>query len=616
MAFIPQEVINQVREQAEIVDVIGQYVQLTRRGSNYMASCPFHEDNNPSFSVSQPKQIYKCFSCGRGGNVFGFIQEIEGIDFPQAVAKVAEIANVPLDPTYLSNSSTQQRKNQDLYDIHKMTAEFYHYYLMNSKNGQPGLDYLARRDLERASLEAFELGYAPQNSEVLAEYLTQQGFSQDQLLTSGIFYLNDRGQLIDRFRGRIIFPLKDRKGQIVAFSGRDIDGQSQAKYTNSPQTEIFNKSHLIYNLYQARPAIRQADQVIICEGYMDVIALHQAGFPQVVATMGTSLTQAHLDQLSKLSSHLYLIFDGDEAGIKATKRAFEMANAISHLQIKSVTIPNGQDPDEFIKRRGKLAFQSLLDQADTSYEFFQRELSRDYNLERETDIAQYIEALIPYIQQIPSKIEQDLRLQDLAQEFNLNINHLEELLMRYEPQETRSSSTSPEDREEQSYAYGEIDFSSLPVTQEIQVQSKAAFQSEKEILSLLIFYEEAWNYVESLDEPLLLFHEVAQRTYYALQEYYYDEGSPLPLTGIVDKIEDTSINNFLTSLIWDYELMGYQDQIIDDCLKVIQTAFIQAEIYDLRDKLKLAQINYDTNQSRKIMQEIMHLTRKIKHRGG
>lgn len=604
MTYIPQEMIDKIRSQTNIVDLIGQYVDLQKRGSNYLASCPFHEDRNPSFSVSQDKQIFKCFSCGRGGNVFTFIQEMDGVSFPEAVQKVADFAHIPLQID-LSKQDKSQRANQALYDIHQLVAEFYHYYLVNTKNAQQGLEYLQDRQLSLQTIEQFQLGMAPIHSELIVKLIQEKGFSQDQAIQSGIFYLDSQGQLIDRFRGRLIFPLRNIQGRVIAFSGRAfMEGQQdQAKYLNSPETEIFNKSHLIYNLDQARSASRKIGYHLVCEGYMDVISLSQAGFENVVATMGTSLTPNHIDQLKKIASELIFVFDGDQAGQKATARAFDMVQKMDHIQAKTIIIPNQLDPDEWVKKYGKESFQKLINQAISFYEFQREYIKKDYQLNDDQGLAQYIEHLIRLISQIQSPVERSLRITDLSRTYQLEESMIQEQVNRQ-----RLNQSKPVERSESK------DQSPVEIVRPSPDDffSKEALQSEKTILFNLIFYPEAWQYIENLDQPLVLFHPLAQELLLIIQEYYYDEGNPLPLTQVSDRITDARMNDLLTSILWESEKLAFNNKVMEDCLIMIQRAFIKQEVQELSEQLNHLKLTNQKMKEEQTMLKIMQLLRKIK----
>lgn len=622
MSYIPEEVINEVKSNTDIVELISQYVNLNKRGTNYTASCPFHEDRNPSFSVSQPKQIYKCFSCGRGGNVFGFLQEIEGISFPEAVSKAAEFANISIDPQYIGSTSNTSKQHNILFDIHEKVGDFYHYYLLNTKNGEEAYQYLIDRDIPKESLESFQLGLSPSNSQLIVEYLLKEGFNTESLVESGVFYQNDNKELIDRFRGRIIIPLRNNRGQIVAFSGRiyQENSDSPAKYLNSPETEIFKKGKMLFNLDKARLPIRNANQVLVAEGFMDVISLSVAGFENSVASMGTSLTTDHLNQLAKMSNSIILAFDGDNAGQKATSRAFEQAfNVNSQIDIRAIQIPNQLDPDEWIKQKGKDSFQQLINQSISQFEFNREFYKKDYNLNNEYELAQYIEKIIELISQIKSPIEQQLRIQDLVKEYNLSESLVSEQVNRQRTIESSQVSSSNVSINYQSNDYP--DMSSYDPGEEInynvvqqeslKVISRRAYNSEKQILFNLIYHDQAWKYIENLPEIPVFFHDYASKAFFALERYYY-EGNRLPLTGIIDIIDDTQVSGFLTSLMWDQEIFDYSDQVLDDCFKVINQEFIQQEINELRKKVLQYQKQQDYTKSNEVLVRIMNLTRQIK----
>lgn len=621
MSFIPEEVINEVKENTDIVELISQYVSLNKRGTNYIASCPFHEDRNPSFSVSQPKQIYKCFSCGRGGNVFGFLQEMEGISFPEAVGKAAEFAHIMIDPQYTNSSSSSSNQHSTLFDIHSKVGDFYHYYLLNTKNGEEAYQYLLNRKISKENMESFQLGLSPTNSQLIVEYLLKEEFSTEDLIKSGIFYQNDHSELVDRFRGRIIIPLRNARGQIVAFSGRVFqDGSQQtAKYLNSPETDIFKKGNMLFNLDKSRLPIRNRNQVLVAEGFMDVISLSVAGFENAVASMGTSLTTDHLNQLAKMASSIVLAFDGDIAGQKATSRAFEQAfNVNKNIDIKAIKIPNQLDPDEWIKQKGKESFQQLINQSISQFEFNRDYFKNDFNLNDEYELAQYIEKLIQLISQIKSPIEQQLRIQDLVQEYNLSEELITEQVNRQRPIESNHMAVEPTfSSQPEHYSNAPQEEwtnnlnNQLNYNDSLTINSKLAYNSEKQILFNLIYYDEAWKYIENLDTIPVFFHDYASKAFFALEKYYY-EGNSLPLTGIVDIIDDTQVNAFLTSLMWENEIFEFSAQVLKDCFNVIDQEFIQQEINELRKKVKEYQKQQDYTKLNEVMVRIMNLTRQIK----
>lgn len=603
---IPNEVIDDLRQQVRIEEVVGQYVQLTKRGQNYVASCPFHEDRNPSFSIHSQKQIYKCFSCGRGGNVFGFIQEMDQVSFPEAVIKVAEFADYTL-PNLPSSGADQELAHQDrvLYQIHQKVAEFYHYYLTGTTNGQEALDYLLDRQVQAETIDTFGLGYAPDQSNLVLAYLEGEAFSQEDLIRSGIFYQSEgSSQLVDRFRGRIIFPLKSQSGKVIAFSGRIFKSNDQrsGKYVNSPETAIFHKGGLLYNLDLARSAIRKTNQALVCEGYMDVIALYQAGFENVVATMGTSLTQAHLAYLTKLAGEVVWVFDGDEPGREASNRAFDLARQFPRTQFKSIAVPQQKDPDEWLRTKGAASFRQLLDQAQTLFNFKKDYLKSHYRLEDPKQKSEYIDQLLLLLNQKGSPIENQLYLAELAKEFDLEEALLKERLVRLSDQ---APSRLPARSDQPVVAPSPAQVTGLPI------RSHKAYQSEKLWLGQLMFQADAWQYIQSLQELPVLYHEFSQAAFSQLADYYY-QGHALPLTGIVGNIADTQVNQVLTTVMWDYQPMAYDVQIMQDCQQMIRQAFSEQEIKELKERLKKEMAQQNQDQVQDLIQRIMNLERQLK----
>ncbi|MGF3115112.1 DNA primase [Facklamia sp. P13064] len=610
MAYIPNEVIDAIRQSVKIEDVVSQYVQLTKRGPGYSASCPFHEDNNPSFSIHTEKQIFKCFSCGRAGNVFGFIQEIESLSFKQAVIKVAEFADYPLDSSLLAEDDYSPIPHQDkqLYAIYEKASQFYHYFLTATENGNQAYAYLSDRGLKKETIDAFALGLAPDNSELLWTYLKDQSFTEEELLTSGIFYQAENSPaIIDRFRGRIIFPLRSNQGKVLAFSGRlyQAGDSRKSKYVNSPETTIFHKSQLVYNLDLARPAIRKLKQIIVCEGFMDVIALYEAGFEQAVATMGTSLTHDHLSYLTKLANEILFVFDGDEAGQKATAKAFELGKDFPKAQFKSILLPRGMDPDEWLKARGKESFQTLLNQAQTSFNFFKNYHKQFFQMDDKAAVAEYIDRLLVDLNKIQSPVEKQLYLVELAEEFQIAESFLQERMLRLSGGQRKTAKKQPAINHHQPPPQLQSD------QQALKVDSFKAFQSEKLWLGFLMYYQEAWNYLEKLNELPFLYHDFSQKAFLALTDYYY-QGNKLPLTGIVGNIEEVQVNSLLTNVMWDFEPIGYQDQAMTDCLNTIQIAFLEQEIEELKTQFKQYHQQQEADKATEVINRLMVLQRKLK----
>ncbi|WP_323052487.1 DNA primase [Pediococcus acidilactici] len=430
--MIPEEVIDNVRSAVNIVDVVSRYVQLRKAGKNLFGICPFHDEKTPSFSVSEDKQIFHCFSCGRGGNVFKFLMDLEKISFPEAVRRVAEFGNVPLDDKYVKKSpkSAYSAAQSEMIGLYEKAAELYHHVLVNTQLGEKALAYLKKRGITEADMQDFDLGFAPADQDLLLSFLKEQQIDQKQMQDSGLFIETADGSLKDRFFNRIMFPIKDNNGKIVAFSGRSLVKDDQhPKYLNSPETSIFNKGKVLYNFSQARPEIVQKKTVILYEGFMDVIAAHRAQVANGIATMGTSLTEDHVRALKRVASRVVICFDGDEPGQRAIVKAIALIKQTSDLQISVIFIPDNRDPDEYVRDKGIESFQKLMNQTGESSTAFLLKFDRmGLNLANENDQLEYLKKALRRIGELNDALEQDLYLNQLAEEFSIDKRDLKNQL--------------------------------------------------------------------------------------------------------------------------------------------------------------------------------------------
>ena len=375
MAF-SQAFLDELAARNPIEDVVGHYVALTRRGSNLFGLCPFHSEKTPSFSVAPDKGIYYCFGCHKGGGAVNFIMEVENLDYPDAVRFLAKQAGmeVPDDPEYRSAYKEQER----LRNLCKDAARYFHQQL-NGPEGQPGRDYLAKRGLSRATVTRFGLGFAPQGWSNLLDTMTKNGYTKEELLKVGLIQKSQKGSLHDRFHNRLMFPIIDVRGNVIGFGGRVMD-DSKPKYLNSPESVIFNKRKNLFALNVAKKS--KQGRLILTEGYMDAIALHQYGFDCAVASLGTALTEEHAQLLAKYTSQVVLTYDGDEAGQNATRRAIPMLEKAG-LQVKILRMQGAKDPDEFLKKYGADKFRVLLDRSENQAEYRLLSLQNRFDLEQD-----------------------------------------------------------------------------------------------------------------------------------------------------------------------------------------------------------------------------------------
>ncbi|SFA38218.1 DNA primase [Parageobacillus thermantarcticus] len=430
---IPEETIETIRRTVDIVDVIGDYVQLKKQGRNYFGLCPFHGEKTPSFSVSPEKQIFHCFGCGAGGNVFSFLMDIEGISFLEAVKRLAVKANIDLSNLQLDDanrSRTDAGETKMMVEAHELLKKFYHHLLVNTKEGQEAFDYLQARGWTREIIDQFEIGYAPDSWDFAVKLLSGRGFSLELMEKAGLIIRKENGDYFDRFRHRVMFPIHNHHGDTVGFSGRLL-GEGQPKYLNSPETAIFHKGKILYNFHQARLHIRKHQEVVLLEGFADVISAVQAGVAHSVATMGTALTEEHARILRRNVDTVIVCYDGDASGIEATFRAAEVLTEAG-CHVKIATIPDGLDPDEYIRKYGPDRFRrDIIDAGSSLMAFKMMYFRKGKNLQDENDKIRYIEEVLREISKLPNPIEWDYYLRQLADEFSLSLSALQEQLNRY-----------------------------------------------------------------------------------------------------------------------------------------------------------------------------------------
>ncbi len=408
------EIIEEVRQTNDIVDIISQYVHLKRSGRNFFGLCPFHNEKSPSFSVSPDKQIFHCFGCGVGGNVFTFLTKIEGINFIEAVQTLAERANIQLPTLENSGDSARELLKSKVYKVNEFTANYYHQnlYKPESKVAQ---EYIKKRKLTNETLKSFQIGFSGKFDELYQE-LKKQGFEEPEILESGLVNRNDRGQYIDRYRNRLMFPICDARGRVIAFGGRVLD-DSKPKYINSPENVVYSKGRNLFGLNVAKKG--DIKQILIVEGYMDVISLHQRGITNVVAPLGTALTQQQGWLLRKNSEKIILSFDSDEAGLTAKLRALDILQDMG-CDIRILQMDGAKDPDEYIIKYGNARFKNLVDKALSVIEFKIKVLKRNLNLEVINDKIKFLNEIAKLIAKVDNTIEREVYIEKIAKEYDIS----------------------------------------------------------------------------------------------------------------------------------------------------------------------------------------------------
>lgn len=410
---IPESFIDDILSRTDLVELIDSYVHLKRTGKNYSACCPFHQEKTPSFTVSPDKQFYYCFGCGASGNAVGFLMDYTRLGFVESVETLAR--NLGLEIPQEDNAQPRE-DYQPLYKALESAAAFYEQQLRNPKTKDRPVNYLKSRGLSGQTAKQFRVGYAPQGWDNLINALGTDDKHINHLLKTGLLIENDQGRRYDRFRDRVMFPIRDSRGRVIAFGGR-VMGDDKPKYLNSPETPVFHKGRELYGLYEAKMASNKIMRFVIVEGYMDVIALAQFGIPYAVATLGTATSRDHIEKLFRHSEELIFCFDGDEAGRRAAWRALENAlpTAKDGRQIKFLLLPEGEDPDTLVRKNGKDYFEGLLDECNTLSEYFFQHLSADVDIRTMDGRARLASLAKPYLEQLPNGVFQQLMLKKLGQ---------------------------------------------------------------------------------------------------------------------------------------------------------------------------------------------------------
>lgn len=413
MANISYEEILSIQRKANIVDIIRDYVPLTQRGKNYFGICPFHDDHNPSMSVSPEKGVYKCFVCGNAGNVFNFVMEYEKVSFYEAVKIVADKIGVSID---ISTSKKENTKKSPLYDVYNIAYKFYQNNL-NTVYGKDAKKYLLNRKIDEDVIKNFNIGLSLSDSE-LCNALKAKGFKDDDIVSSGVAVQNGNN-IYDIYKNRIMFPLYDLEGNVVGFSGRIYNQKSESKYINTKETEIFKKGELLYNYHIAKKEARKEKNIIVVEGFMDVIRLSTIGIVNVVATMGTAVTKYQLNLIQKLAPNITLMFDGDKAGEKATNAFIELANG-NDSNIKVVRLEDNLDPDEYILTKGKDKMIYNLSHAQTVYDYKLSSYKENIDFNDSKEVSNYINVMIKEFEKIDDDIVREIEIKKLSESTNVS----------------------------------------------------------------------------------------------------------------------------------------------------------------------------------------------------
>lgn len=555
----PQELIDEIRTQNDIVSVISEYIALKPKGSSYFGLCPFHNESTPSFSVSADKQFYYCFGCGESGNVYSFIMRMENCDFPEAVKRLADRAHISLpEPEYSAEAARAERLKQQIYEMHRAAGRYY-YAALHSRNGERALKYLNERGVKEEIQKRFGIGYAPSGRDHLCRYLKEKGFSTDAMIKSGLVMVSKDGKgLYDRFFNRLMFPIFDIQGRPIAFGGRVID-KGEPKYLNSPETVVFNKSRTLYGMNFAKAARKK--EIILVEGYMDMISIYQAGFPNVVAGLGTAFNNDHARTLRKLADSVILLYDSDEAGTRAALRAIPVL-VNNGFDVKVTQVKGAKDADEFIKKYGAEAFGKLIVDAVSHITFRIGCAGKNYNLENADHRVRFAEEAAKILADVANDIERDVYTKETAA-----VCGIDEAALRSRISRIRDASESEflmEAEKKRKRVYSD--------KESRDIRPKGITEAQKTILSMAVDNDKVLKAVFSVLKP----EEFEDGVYRTLAERIYNDSVsgrksvPADLVSCFENIEDQNTAAAVFAVKNDIDNVSKLEKAVTENVRLIK----------------------------------------------
>lgn len=612
MARLPDGLVNRIQKQTKIEDVVGQYLHLNKSGKNLFAHCPFHTDVIPSFSVSPSKQIFHCFSCGRGGDVFRFLMEYKHLSFPEAVMKVARFDGINLSKQYLNTKpqKTIDPKTKALLMIYQEATKMYHYILTDTKIGEPALDYLHRRGLNDHTINAYQLGFAPDKN-VLKQLLVNKQVKPELLRESGMFSEGKDHELHDRFFNRVMYPIKNEHGKVIAFSGRVLNKKaSPAKYLNSPETALFHKREVIFNLDVAKAALQQTHALILYEGYMDVMSAFQSGVKNGIASMGTSLTNQQIQIISHLTHHVFVCYDGDTPGQRAINRALGILKN-TNLNVGVIQMPAGIDPDEYRQKFGETRFKQYMNSAqETPAAFKLRFYKNGLDLESDQDKLTYVKKAVQVIAEINQPLTRDVYLKRLAKLVDLPIrdlqNQVRQLIASQQVQARPKYHRFSRSYRQHSYPNHAVSIAP-PVTKP---------KSQVEIAEQHLFYRmltdhTVWLNVTSVKD--FHFVDIKYQTLMGIAEAYLkahnQKYNPQAFEKFAEKGHLGSLVHQINQIQLPSVINGSE---IADCVKIIMSAApLSKQLKEKENALNEAARLKDVPQEQTLLKDIINIKRKL-----
>lgn len=632
MATSPE--VQEIKDKLDIADLVGEYLRLTPAGTGiFKASCPFHNEKTPSMIVSPVRQNFHCFGCGAGGDIFEFLMKIENLEFPEALKVLAQKAGVTLSR---QNREQLSHKNR-LYDLCELTARYWYKILIDSPKAEAVREYVKNRGITAESIDKFRIGYAVDDWSNLLDFLKKRGYTESEIFSAGLSIKKDRGPgYYDRFRHRLMFPIIDHHGRTVGFGGRALKADELAKYINSPQTEIYNKSEVLYGLYWAKDEIRKAGECILVEGYMDVIPSHQAGVKNVVSISGTALTDQQLKNLKRYGSNLSLSLDMDEAGLRAALRSIELALQ-SEMNIKVITLPEGKDPGECATKSPE-AWRQAIAQAESVMEYFFSRAVKGRDINSPEDKKEIARFLITKIIQLGNPVERDHWLRQLSSRLNVSEEAVRELAMKAEKLRQgapRSSVGSAGPSAEGSNLASNKSSVALAPQKEINTPDLVMF---KRILAIIWAYPEFLPKLPEILQPEMI-SDLEYRAIYKELILFYTKNNELFTLGAGEREEQNIFDLFITqvkapaanppaqsvtaivAILEQSYLLAQKDFFalplkeakieLDNMLKLLKSGYLKSKISRLKFDLEQAERTGDKAQAETIYLELSELVKQI-----
>ncbi len=585
---IPEQTIEEIRSSANIVDIISTYVALRKSGKNFIGLCPFHQEKTPSFTVSEEKQIFHCFGCHAGGNVFKFLMDYKSISFVEAVQEIAESVGIKLN--YEDDKiSTQESELEELYEINVLAAKYFNNSLFNSEAGVAARDYLKLRNIKFQTQKIFGLGYCPNGWDNFVNYVKENKIDLEKVKLLGLIDSKDGEKYYDKFRGRIIFPIFSPNGRVIAFGGRVFQGEENvAKYLNSPESAIYLKRKSLYGLFHSKDEIRKLNKAILVEGYMDLIALYQHGIKNVVASSGTSLTDDQVRLLSRYTKNIVVIFDADTAGMKAAMRSIEILLR-QDCDVSMLSLPKGEDPDSFINEFGKEHFEEMLKTAQNFLEFQTSQYESEGMFENPTTEAEAIRELVKSAALVNDELKRGLLIRSISRKFNLREKLIETELNKFLEQNKKSEVQ----KQRRIIKTGKPN---LHLKKEVDNRLVAL---EKELVHLL--YEGNNEIIGKIFDAILP-ENFTNKSLGKLAKFVYDDymKGKFNIADVIEKIVDEKLKNYiLTITLGEYQIDKKWDEIsstgkieknslkqTEDAIKKYQIIKIDEQIKTIESKIE------------------------------